>query len=883
MSGETGNEFACAFACTLARRPNAPFLWLCDGERGASDGVSLPTVSYAEMDDAARRVASGLAVRGVRAGDYVPVDLANSSAFVAFMLAASRVGCALVTLNARLSSAEKRLRLEGLRGTLGAELPDPLSETDVEGMMGARARVETDVLGTDVTSGSATAVVMFTSGTTGAPKAVPLTWDNLCGSARASNERLSRPGAGLWQATLPMYHVGGLQVLVRSVLNGTPLALYRRFDAARVLSDAAELGATHLSVVDATLQDLLDADDRRSSEGLARVLPRYDCLLLGGSAPNPATLRRAVEAGARVWASFGMTETSSQVANAPVTEAFDGWLELLPGYEARAVGGQLALGGPGVMGGYLNAPTPRAADGLLLSGDTGVVRGNRIRVGERTADMFVSGGENVYPAEVEDALRRVPGVRDAYVFGARDERWGRRPVAFVEMPAGADAGPAVARAAAVREGLAKTLSKINLPDRLYVLDEFPRTGIGKVDRSALRAHDDARICVRRIDIWRIEQPFVQPITTARTTLRTRPSLIVRVRGERGNAGLGECVSFTTPWYLPETLGEDLRALSEHLVPLVLGTPLLDPWQAEELLASCPEARRLPMARAALENALWDLWARQRGLPLWRVLLEEAGESACAGTTEGLTVPAGAVLGIGSIDETRAAADRAVAAGYARIKMKVRPGDDVACVRAVRVDHPDLMVTLDANGSYTEADAALLRELDELGARCIEEPLDPARPPAEGPAGLWERLERLQATMHTLICLDESVTCAEDAWHVLESHPALRCFALKIGKFGGVAPALRFYREARKRGAEVWMGGMFDTSISKRLHAAFEALPGVDIPGDLCSTARYFARDVAKPELVVDGGRISLDSPGLGCDLDEGAVACLCTEHLAFEV
>ena len=929
-SSDEGNEFARAFSKTLAERPDAPFLWLpregagelgeslgtpCEpgilrfagldacGSQGPSSGegrVDLVSLTYAQVDELACRLTAALATRGVREGDLVPVDLANGPLFVGLMLAASRMGFALVTLNARLSTAEKRLRLAGLEAALGRKLPTPLSADDLAACARGAAGDAGASCAAPSVPGGATAVVMFTSGTTGTPKAVPLSWDNLCGSARAFNARLATRGEGLWQATLPMYHVGGLQILVRSVLNETPLALYGRFDAPRVLRDAEVLDATHLSVVDKTLRDLLDADDTRAQAGLPRVLPRYACLLLGGSVPNPVTLRRSVAAGARVWASFGMTETASNVASAPVTDDFDGWLDLLDGYEAHVVGadggvtagtGQLAVAGPGVMGGYLNATTPRTPDGLLLTGDMAEMRDGRIRVGERTGDMFVSGGENVYPAEIENALLELPGVRDAYVFGTPDPMWGRRPVAFVEAPAAPSADPAPLCAEHLRGELCATLSKLNRPERLYVLGELPRVGIGKIDRAALRARDAARLEVARVDVWRIEQPLRTPFVTARTTMRARTSAIVRVTDRAGHVGLGECVSFPTPWYLPETLGEDLAVLCERLIPLVVGQPLLDPWQAEELLASCPEARTLPMARAALENALWDLWARVRGVPLWRVLREQVGASDAAGCTDGLTatsvrVPAGIVVGIGSVCDTLGAVQSAVEAGYTRVKLKVRPGDDVERVRAVRRAYPDLMLTLDANQSYTEDDLPALRALGELDIRCIEEPLDPGRAPAGDCAGLFELLESLQGQLSMPVCLDESLTCADDAWRVLRDHPSLRCFALKIGKFGGVGPALRFYREARQRGAEVWMGGMYETSISKRLHAAFETLPGAEIPGDLSATSRYFLRDIAAPELTVERGLIELNTPGhpsgLGCELDEGVVAGTCVEHRVFE-
>ena len=248
---------------------------------------------------------------------------------------------------------------------------------------------------------------MFTSGTSGKPKGAELTWSNLVESAGASNRVLAgRHGSrGLWQAVLPLFHVGGFQVLVRSVCSRWPLRLYEGFDAARILEDAAVHHATHISVVDKMLQDMLNvhlswerAARRKGATGVdaaagavapagaaaggpgARVsaggavlseaaataatrgsLDQYQCVLLGGGPLNANTVRRALAVKARVYASYGMTETSSQVANTLITSQFTGGLRLLPGYSARIVDpdeggfGRLALRGPGVFGGYANA------------------------------------------------------------------------------------------------------------------------------------------------------------------------------------------------------------------------------------------------------------------------------------------------------------------------------------------------------------------------------------------------------------------------------------------------------------------------------------------------------------------------------------------------
>lgn len=714
----------------------------------------------------------------------------------------------------------------------------------------------------------ARAVVMFTSGSTGKPKAVPLTWANLCGSALASNRALNPGGQGAWQAILPLYHVGGLQVVVRSLLGGMPFVLYRRFDAARALHDASARHLTHISVVDKMLQDMLSIVEREGEESPeAAALRGYRCMLLGGAALNPKTIARALMAGARVYASYGMTETSSQIANTLVDRDFDGGLALLPGYTVRIVDpdaegfGKLAVRGPGVTASYLNAQTPRTMDGFLLTGDTAAFGDSKLYLRERTEDMFVSGGENIYPARIRDALLQLPDVTDAHVFGALDETWGRRPVAFVESNR-----PSLPTATDVMRAVAPQLSKLYLPRELYVTRYLPRTGIGKLDRTAIERRWEQRIDVESVTLHRIRLPFAKPFATARSTLTHRDSLIIEVRDREGLTGVGECVAFDTDWYLPEILDDDERVIRDILAPAVVHEVYLHPSEAAASFATKRAAVRYPMARGAVEPALWDLYGKIAGKPLWKII---GGAAECKGR-----VPAGAVVGLADPDATVEAVRQCVEEGYARVKLKVAPGRPVQTVRAVRQEFPQLTITLDANQSFIEEDIRQLRQLDECGAAWIEEPLDPHRAPMGAPHDILARLAHLQRLLKTPICLDESIVKPGDAARALR-YPELRCYALKVAKFGGVQPALEFAAAALERGCTVWMGGMYDTGISKRMHAAFETLPGIDMPGDVGSTARYFPVDICNPPYQVEGGMLKLNPKGhrhgIGCELDREAL------------
>ena len=922
---------------------------------------NIEALSYRETRMIAAGLASLLRRRGVAFGDAVAVDLPNQPACVFLLLAAAYGGFTLVTLNNRLTDAEKQARLLDLQRSRAFNVAYTVDESNVANLIrtvandatgtaeaagpghaqrtsfyartniataearstralgragrsrGAAARRREDEArqdalesvihfaerGAHVFDRGATAVVMFTSGTTGRSKAVPLTWENLCGSAAVSNASLNRHGEGLWQIALPLYHVGGLQMVVRSLLNANPFILYQRFDAERVLADAARRGATHISVVDKMLQDMLASSH-------APGVGRYECILLGGGPLNAQTLGRALAMRARVYASYGMTETASQIANALVTPGFTGGMSLLEGYEARIVDagpdgfGRLAVRGPGLFGGYLNARAAYTADGFFLTGDTAAIAPDgKLYVKERTDDMFISGGENVYPAEIREKLLRVPGVADAYIFGAPDNTWGRRPVGFIERggaaapaaggPAGIAAGVAGQRARTlsdrrfaqeVAQVAAPQLSRMYQPKHLFALPRFPRTGIGKVDRAALRRLYEQRIEIKRVNLYRIRLPFRKPFATAKGTLSFRESLLVEVVDHAGRTGLGECVSFPTDWYLPEVLDQDIRILREQLIPLVLNTVLLHPSEADGLFAACPGANELPMGRGALEPALWDLYGKIVEQPLWQLIGGQAPEG-----TDAVAVPAGAAIPVGPVAETVAAAQRCVDAGYTRVKLKVTPGTAYFSAQAVRKAFPNLVISLDANQSFTEHDIEELRNLDELDIAWIEEPLDPRRPVASGPHDLFARLAQLQRRIKTPVCLDESIVSARDLARVLK-HPELKCFALKIGKFGGIEPALQFVHMAQARGMRVWMGGMYDTGVSRRMHAAFETLSGVSDAGDIGATSRYFDTDVTNPPYTVERGQVTLTRRGhefgLGCELDRAALSHVLIDQESFE-
>ena len=893
------------FESTAQARPESVFFSYVNR---AGEEMSF---TYRQTRLLAAQLARRLRDKGVFPGDMVAVDLPNCPLYVILALAAAYGGFGLVALNHRLTDAEKLTRLLELErcGVRIAHRVDADSEPRLfEQVCNSLLRGDARMGRVDDSLGGVMedaihfaeraahtfdpdhrAIIMFTSGTTGKPKGAELTWTNLVEAAQASNRVLSPRSLsrGLWQAVLPFFHVGGFQVLVRSVCSRWSLRIYEGFDAAQVLRDAAELHATHISVVDKMLQDMV----RHGGAALGA----YQCILLGGGPLNANTVAQALAAKARVFASYGMTETSSQVANTLITSQFTGGLRLLPGYSARIVEpdaegfGRLALRGPGVFGGYVNARAAFTVDGFFLTGDTAALHEGCLYIRERTADMFVSGGENVYPAEIVDALVRIPGVADAYVFGVPDVRWGRRPAAVVELAPGA---PPLS-AGIIKDALARRLSRLYIPEQICIVDDMPRTGIGKIDRTACEGLFRQHIDVKKVVLHRVRLPFSKPFKTPKETLTYRESVIVEVVDKKGRVGLGECTAFDTDWYLPETLGDDIQVMREVLAPRVIAGTYLHPREVAADLASIEGMERFPMAMSAIEMACWDLYGKVVEQPLWALLGEEfdrltrvaafceeeppaVGQAALpARRTRPRQVYSGAVVGMGTPARTVAEVRDCVRQGYRRIKLKVAPGKGLPAVRAVRRAFPELLITLDANQSFSLHHMAELRAYDSLDIGWIEEPLDLA---SAGVSRHEHGLARLASFQHTLampICVDESFLNAEEAERMF-AYPELRCAMVKIGKFGGIQRSLEFVHHALSEGREVCMSGMYDTGISRFAHAAFQTLPGVVIPGDLGATARYFDADLTVPACEAPQGIITLNAPGhehgIGCDLEPQALA-----------
>ncbi|HEY1597668.1 MAG TPA: o-succinylbenzoate--CoA ligase [Thermoleophilaceae bacterium] len=415
------------------------------------------TTSYAELGAGAARTARRLATLDVGEGERVATTLPPGLAFAELLHALPLIGASLVPLNTRLTGAERRWQLEDSGARLCVEEPLAGDEADVE----LRTRVEPD----------AEHSVIYTSGTTGTPTAVSLTHRNHTASALASAWNLGVDPEDRWLCVLPLFHVGGLAILLRSAIYGTAAVVHEGFDAGRV---ARALGAGEITVA-----SLVPTMLRRLVEAGLETAPALRAVLLGGGPVPRDLLEWSTERGLPVLQTYGMTQTSSQIATLTASEAVQKTGSAgrpLPGVELSISDeGEILVRGEMVSPGALDP-----GDGRLHTGDRGRLDTEGfLWVEGRLTDVIVTGGENVACAEVERALEEHPAVVEAAVAGTPDREWGELVTAYVVLDGGElDEQALIAHC---RERLAG----YKVPRVLHVVDALPRNAAGKLLRREL--------------------------------------------------------------------------------------------------------------------------------------------------------------------------------------------------------------------------------------------------------------------------------------------------------------------------------------------------------------------------------------------------------------
>lgn len=339
--------------------------------------------------------------------------------------------------------------------------------------------------------------------------------------------------------------------------------------------------------------------------------------------------------------------------------------------------------------------------------------------------------------------------------------------------------------------------------------------------------------------------LVSPFTTSMGTEYDEEHIIVRVDSE-GLTGWGECVAEGTPFYSYETVTTAWHILLDFLIPSILGKNISS---VSEAISSYEKVRGHRMAKAGLEAALWDLFAKSKGISLSKMF---------GGKKEKIDV--GVSIGIqSSVQDLIRKVEAYLVEGYKRIKIKIAPGNDIQFVKAVRKEFPDILLQVDANSAYELKDINLFKQMDDYNLLLIEQPL--------GYDDIFEH-SKLQRELETPICLDESIHSLADTRAAIELD-SCRVINIKPGRVGGFSESKLIHDYCASENIPVWCGGMLESGIGRAGNVALASLPNFILPGDISASKRYYKEDIVEPEFVLNkDGTIDVPvKPGIGVEVN----------------
>jgi O-succinylbenzoate synthase len=367
--------------------------------------------------------------------------------------------------------------------------------------------------------------------------------------------------------------------------------------------------------------------------------------------------------------------------------------------------------------------------------------------------------------------------------------------------------------------------------------------------------------IERIELRLLRLPLVRFFETSFGRIYDRTFVLVTVTAD-GVEGVGECVAEANPFYSAETTATAWHILRDFIAPLVLGREFAHP---REVFPALRVIRGHNMAKAAIEMAAWDLYARQQGIPLCRAL-------GGSDTFIENGIASGVSIGIqDSLEELAERVELELAAGYLRVKIKIKPGWDVEAVEMIRSRFDGIPLMVDANAAYQLADASHLAALDRFDLMMIEQPLDYD--------DVHDHAE-LQARIRTPICLDESIHTVKIAGEAIRAG-ACRIINIKPGRVGGHAQSIALHDLAAAHGIPVWHGGMLESGIGRAHNIHLSTLPNFTLPGDVAASRRYFVPDLIEPGIEVrpDGTIEVPKGPGIGVEIVANRVAAATEERL----
>lgn len=367
--------------------------------------------------------------------------------------------------------------------------------------------------------------------------------------------------------------------------------------------------------------------------------------------------------------------------------------------------------------------------------------------------------------------------------------------------------------------------------------------------------------IERIELRHIKMDLVSPFVTSMGTEYDEQHIIVSVDAE-GVKGWGESVAEETPFYSPETVPTAWHVLKDFLIPALLGK---DIQSVDEAIALYAKVRGHRMAKAGLEAALWDAFAKTKGVSLSN-MLGGVRDKVDVGVSIGIQDSVSGLLKKveGYLDE-----------GYKRIKIKISPGFDMQFVEALRREYPVLDIQVDANSAYTLADADLFRRMDEYGLTLIEQPL--------GYEDIYDH-SKLQKLIKTSLCLDESIHSLDDTRAAIELE-SCRIINIKPGRVGGFTESKKIHDYCASMQVPVWHGGMLESGIGRAGNVALASLPNFRLPGDISASKRYYKEDIVDPEFVVnpDGTMDVPQKPGIGVEVNREMLDFMTVRSESFKI
>lgn len=352
--------------------------------------------------------------------------------------------------------------------------------------------------------------------------------------------------------------------------------------------------------------------------------------------------------------------------------------------------------------------------------------------------------------------------------------------------------------------------------------------------------------IRRVEVFQVKLPFKEPFRTSFGDTLEQLSIVLKAESDDAE-GWGEADPLFAPIYSSEMSSTAFLVLREVLLPALIGRDFASAAELNEAMAF---VRGNQFAKSAIETAFWCMQANAAGKPLHRLL---------GGTRE--RVVAGVSIGLqDSPAKLVSEAERFLAKGYQRVKIKVKPGKDIEYARAARKAFPEIPLMVDANSAYTLADAAHLRQLDDLNLIMIEQPM------------AYDDIvdhARLQAQIETPVCLDESIHTPADARKAVELRSG-KIINIKVGRVGGFANAVAVHDICQDAGWPVWVGGMMDLGIGQAFKVEFATLPNVSLPNDIGPSERFYVEDIVDPPVTlgVDGTFSPSNGPGIGRTVKE---------------